>query len=189
MVHEKARVSPQRFERAIHLQGVDDTKTGTRFEQKVRPVAEAFELEFARHRDRLVRICRSLVGDDAEDVVQDAYLLGRAKVHQLRRLDLMESWLTRIAINECYRRHRRRQRFLELLAGVSHEQPAESDPDLRTAIERLPFRERTIVVLHYGHGLSLEEVADLLDLKGPTVRSVLWRSRRRLREQLERRNE
>ena len=75
--------------------------------------------------------------------------------------------------------------MLELLSGLDREQPAQSDPDLRGVIERLPFRERTIVVLHYGHGLTLEEIAHLLALKSATVRSVLFRTRKRLREHLE----
>ena len=40
--------------------------------------------------------------------------------------------------------------------------PPVSDPDLRAMVETLPYRQRTIVVLHYGHGLSLEEIARLL---------------------------
>jgi DNA-directed RNA polymerase specialized sigma24 family protein len=42
-----------------------------------------------------------------------------------------------------------------------------------------------VVVLHYGHGLTLEEIAGLLNLKSATVRSVLFRARKRLRVGLE----
>ena len=92
-----------------------------------------------------------------------------------------------MAINECYGRHRRRQRLTELLSGFTPASPPESDPDLRALVEALPYRERTVVVLHYGHGLTLEEVAGLLAEKPSTIRSVLFRARAKLRAQLSRR--
>ena len=63
-----------------------------------------------------------------------------------------------MAVNECYGRHRRRQRLTQLLAGVRPAAPPESDLDLRSLVEALPYRERTVVVLHYGHGLTDEWV-------------------------------
>jgi RNA polymerase sigma-70 factor (ECF subfamily) len=59
-----------------------------------------------------------------------------------------------------------------------------SDPGLRELVEALPFRDRTVVVLHYGHGLTLEEIARLLGEKPTTIRSVLFRARARLRADL-----
>ncbi len=52
-------------------------------------------------------------------------------------------------------------------------------------MQALPFRDRTVVVLHYGHGLTLEEIAGLLGTKPATIRSVLFRTRTRLRRQLD----
>ena len=47
-------------------------------------------------------------------------------------------------------------------------------------IERLPPRERTILVLHYGHGYALDEIASLLGINYATVRSRIARTRIRL---------
>jgi DNA-directed RNA polymerase specialized sigma24 family protein len=44
----------------------------------------------------------------------------------------------------------------------------------------LPLRERAIVVLHYAHGYTLEEVARLLSLSYPNVRALISRTRRRM---------
>jgi RNA polymerase sigma-70 factor, ECF subfamily len=173
----------QRFGNPDHLPPVDATESARITPQHLRHARETYDLRFAELRSYLVAVCRSLIGDDAEDVVQDTYLIGRARLPQLRNVDSVRSWLTTIAVNECYRRHRRRQRLGELLAAFRPTEAEPSDPDLRAAVQALPFRDRTVVVLHYGHGLSLEEIGQLLGTRPATIRSVLFRVRRRLRAQ------
>lgn len=152
---------------------------------RVCDLRHSFDGRFAEMRPHLVAVCRSLVGDDAEDVVHDSYLRARSRLHQLRDPGSLQAWLTAMAVNECYGRHRRRQRLTEILATVRPAPATTSDPDLRALVQALPFRDRTVVVLHYGHGLSLEEIARLLGAKPSTIRSVLFRARKRLRAQLE----
>jgi RNA polymerase sigma factor (sigma-70 family) len=152
--------------------------------ERVTDARQGYDLRFAELRGYLVGVCRSLVGDDAEDVVHDTYLVGRARLRQLRDPEALGSWLTAIAVNECYSRHRRRQRLAELLATLRPTGHEPSDPDLRAAVETLPFRDRTVVVLHYGHGLSLDEIGQLLGINPSTIRSVLFRARKRLRSRV-----
>lgn len=142
---------------------------------------EDFDARFATVRDRLLRITGSLVGaDEAEDVVQDTYLLGRRRFGQLREHSAFEPWITRIAVNVCYSRHRRTKRLRQLLPSLLPTRAAGSDVGLREMVEQLPPRERTVLVLHYGHGYPLEEVATLLDLTHTNVRSIIARTRKRL---------
>lgn len=140
-----------------------------------------FDARFGLARERLLRITASLVGaQEAEDVVHDTYLLGRRRFAQLRDASAFESWLTRIAVNLCFGLHRRRRRLRELLpAFLSRGAPA-SDIGLRELVEQLPPRDRTVLVLHYGHGYRLEEIAALLDLTHTNVRTIIARTRRRL---------
>jgi RNA polymerase sigma-70 factor (ECF subfamily) len=149
-------------------------------------IAATFDERFALVRDRLLRICIGLVGaDDAEDVVQDLYLRARDRAGQLRDDDRFDAWLARAAINLCFNRHRTRSRLLSRLPELFRRRPPpERDLGLRELIERLPARERTVVVLHYGHGYRLEEIATVLDLTPVNARTILFRARRRLGEQL-----
>ncbi|MDQ3689806.1 MAG: RNA polymerase sigma factor [Chloroflexota bacterium] len=141
----------------------------------------AFDARFALARERLLRITASLVGaDDAEDVVQDTYLLGRRRFDQLRDESAFEPWLTRIAVNLCFGRHRRLKRLRELFPALLPGKSAASDIGLRDMVEKLPPRERTVLVLHYGHGYGLEEIATLLDLTHTNVRTIIARTRKRL---------
>ena len=140
-----------------------------------------FDARFALARERLLRITASLVGtDDAEDVVQDTYLLGRSRFEQMRDPSAFEPWVTRIAANLCFSRHRRRKRLREMIPTLLAWRTATSVIGLRELVEQLPPRERTVLVLHYGQGYRLEEIATLLDLTHTNVRTIIARTRKRL---------
>jgi RNA polymerase sigma-70 factor (ECF subfamily) len=149
---------------------------------------DEYDARFAIGRDRLIRICSGLVGADAaEDVVHDAFLRGRRHYHQLRDDDLFEAWITRIAINVCLDLRRSNRRFADVIRGWwrSDRSQDHGDVGLRQLVEELPPRERTLVVLHYGYGYRMEDIAGMTGLSSVNVRTVLFRARRRLRDQLE----
>lgn len=149
--------------------------------EPVRASTVDFDAAFDRIRPSLLRVCASLVGEDeAEDVVHDTYLRARPRLRQLREPALLESWLFRIAVNLCYGRHRRRGGLLARLDRNAGQVAAGSDVGLRELIEQLPIRERTVLVLHYGHGYRLDEIAELLSINYATVRTIVARTRHRL---------
>lgn len=138
------------------------------------------EAAFERARPRLLAIARGLVGGGgAEDVVQDTYLVARERIGQLRDPAAVEAWLARIAIHRCYRQRQRRMHLDRLLPWL-HSTPSSSSLELRELIERLPVRERTVLVLHYGHGYSLGEIGQLLEITHVNARAIISRARRRL---------
>lgn len=145
----------------------------------------AFTERFSHLRGRLLALCAGLVGaDEAEDVVQDTYLRARARRGELRDPGAFDAWLMRIAINLCYSRHQRARTLRRLLPALGRADVARSrDLALRDLIERLPPRERTVLVLHYGHGYQLEEIARLLGLSAVNVRAIASRTRRALGRQ------
>ena len=143
--------------------------------------ASEFDARFATLRGRLLAICSPLVGGiEAEDVVQDAYLAGRSRYARLRDPDAFDAWMIRIAINRCMDRHRRGSRVFPLTATHEGRSASSGDPGLRELIERLPGRERTILVLHYGHGYRLQEIGQLLGLSHTNVRTIIARTRQSL---------
>jgi RNA polymerase sigma-70 factor, ECF subfamily len=140
-----------------------------------------FDARFALARERLLRIAGSLVGaEEADDVVHDSYLLGRKRFDQLRDASAFEPWVTRIVVNQCFGRHRRTRRIRELLPALLPRRATPSDVGLRELVEQLPPRERTVLVLHYGHGYGLEEIAGMLALTHTNVRTIIARTRKRL---------
>ena len=137
---------------------------------------------FEAIRPGLVRLCWSLVGAaQADDVVQDVYVVARRRIGQLSDPRALEPWLRRIAVNRCYDHHRRARRLVERLPALFRGSAAPSrDAGLSELVEMLPERQRTVVVLHYAYGYALNEIAELLDLTHVNVRTIIARARHRL---------
>ncbi|MBA3779206.1 MAG: RNA polymerase sigma factor [Chloroflexi bacterium] len=143
--------------------------------------AEIFDARFGEARGRLIGLCSSFVGRvDADDAVQDVYLLARTRLHQLNDERTLDAWLNRIAVNVCFTYHRRRKRLAANVPEGAVDRARSRDLDLRDLIEALPPRDRTVLVLHYGHGYALHEVGQLLGLSHTNVRSIIARTRQRL---------
>ena len=141
---------------------------------------DEFDARFERARPRVLAVARAIVGAaQAEDIVQETYLVARPRIGQLRDTAAIDRWLARIAENLCYQVLRRSATHARHAASlVTEHQP--SDPALTDLIERLPLRERAIVVLHYAHGYSLEEISGILGIGYANTRALISRTRRRL---------
>ncbi len=168
---------------------------------------KAFE-ELVRRYDRNVfRIAQHITQnrEDAEDVVQDAFLKAYGNLEQFQEQSKFYTWLVRIAVNEALMKLRRRrpERTVSLDQDVQTEEdsmPREvadwaPNPEqmydqgelrdiLRKTIQGLPPSFRTVFVLRDVEGLSTEETAEALDLSVPAVKSRLLRARLQLRERL-----
>jgi RNA polymerase sigma-70 factor, ECF subfamily len=169
----------------------------------------AFE-ELVRRYDRNVfRIAQHITQnrEDAEDVVQDAFLKAYQNLGQFQGQSKFYTWLVRIAVNEALMRLRRRrpERMVSLDEDVKTEEDsmpreiADWSPNpeqqytqgelkdiLSRTIHGLPASFRTVFVLRDVEGLSTEETADALGLSIPAVKSRLLRARLQLRERLNR---
>src|SRR5438445_5677446 len=169
----------------------------------------AFE-ELVRRYDRNVfRIAQHITQnrEDAEDVVQDAFLKAYTNLNQFQGQSKFYTWLVRIAVNEALMRLRRRrpERTVSLDEEVKTEEDsmprevadwspnpeqqynqAELREILTRTIQGLPASFRTVFVLRDVEGLSTEETAEALQLSVPAVKSRLLRARLQLRERLNR---
>jgi len=170
---------------------------------------EAFG-ELVRRYDRNVfRIAQHITHnrEDAEDVVQDAFLKAYENLGQFQGNSKFYTWLVRIAVNEALMKLRRAKpgRTVSLDEDVQTEDDslprevadwspnpeqqytqAELKDILTRTIQGLPPSFRTVFVLRDVEGLSTEETAEALDLSVPAVKSRLLRARLQLRERLNR---
>ncbi|GGO67983.1 RNA polymerase sigma factor [Nonomuraea cavernae] len=134
-------------------------------------------------------------GDEAEDVVQEAFVKAFRHLSSFRRDAPFRPWLLRIVANETHNLNRSRGRRSELTArlGATAEVAAPDDPAgtavatdrrarLLDAVRRLPERERQAVVCRYFLQLSEAETAQVLDWPLGTVKSSTHRGLARLRE-------
>ena len=132
----------------------------------------------------------------AEESFAEAWLHREACRGDWNQPEVFGRWLRGVALNR-YRnwartRFRRRARtvtlapaLLEQVAGPSAPEPAEHLEALRHAIERLPARQREVVLMHYLEESSVKEVATLLSLSAKTVEGRLYQARLTLRRLLE----
>src|SRR3974390_1101441 len=168
---------------------------------------EAFEQLVRRYDRNVFRIAQHITQNrqDAEDVVQDAFLKAYSNLEQFQGQSKFYTWLVRIAVNEALMKLRRRrpERMVSLDEDVKTEEDslpreiadwspnpeqqynqAELKDILTRTIQGLPPSFRTVFVLRDVEGLSTEETAEALGLSIPAVKSRLLRARLQLRERL-----
>lgn len=166
-------------------------------EQARRGQLDAFERLYRRHHARVYALCVRLHRghEQAEDSLQDAFVLAWQRLADFRGEAEFSTWLHRIAVNAALanlRRLGRRDRHLAVVdddAWFDAPAPAgDTDAvlDLEAAIALLPDGARVALVLHDVEGYSHEEIAALTGLAVGTTKAQLHRARRLLRGRLTR---
>jgi RNA polymerase sigma factor (sigma-70 family) len=160
--------------------------------------ADAFGLLFERHGERIHGFALRRTADvtAAEDVTAMVFLEAWRRrrtvvLHQPSALP----WLYGVAANVLRDRSRTRRRHQAALERLAHQRPPDLEPvehrtealdearSIVAAVAQLPRRERDILVLSVGEGLSHQEIAAALDIPVGTVKSRLSRARVRLDRQ------
>lgn len=161
-----------------------------------------FELLLRRYNQRVYRVGRSVLHDDAEaeEVAQEIWVRIYTNLSQFARRSRFSTWLTRISYNQAWTHAKRRKRFESVdveahrrrrdgraSAGRDPEQEA-SRRELRSVLERavdtLPLAYRTVFMLREVEEMSTEETAAALQLTGSAVKVRLHRARALLRKEL-----
>src|SRR3954468_7860657 len=167
----------------------------------------AFETLIKRYDRNVFRIAQHITQnrEDAEDVVQDAFLKASQNLGQFQGNSKFYTWLVRIAVNEALMKLRKRKsdktvsmdEDVETEDGSVPREIADWSPNpeqqykqselneiLTKTIQGLPAGFRTVFVLRDVEGLSTEETAETLGLSIPAVKSRLLRARLQLRDRL-----
>lgn len=170
---------------------------------------EAFRHIMRRCNQRLFRVARGVVNDDAEaeDVVQEAYVHAFEKLATFRGESALSTWMTRIVLNEAYSRLRHHRptvgieqietaqtdagRIVPFPSKFGNEDPAAAAAReqirklVEHAIDDLPEPFRIVFVMREIEECTVDETALSLDLRPETVKTRLHRARRLLRAALQ----
>jgi len=168
----------------------------------------AFAELFARYQPELARLCRRMLGPDrreeVEDAVSETFLRARRSLDGFDPSRPVGPWLRQVARNLCVDRLRRRARETRLFhpeepdeAALRTSGPsplssllwAERREQLVRAVEALPERYRAPLALRYVSELDYAGIAEILGVSPQQVGVLLFRARRRLRQELARREE
>lgn len=162
-----------------------------------------FEPLMRRYNQRLFRVARAIVRNDAEaeDVIQQAYVNAYVHLDQFAERARFSTWLTRIAIHEALGRLRKAGRMPRYDEAPGEESIMErvrspgQNPEERAyhgelatliedAVSKLPGTFRGVFMLRDVEGLSTQETAECLGLNQDTVKTRLHRARAHLRREL-----
>lgn len=173
-----------------------------------RSTADDLEQAIRDYGPRLLATARRYLpeGDDAEDAVQDAYLMAYRNLHRFEQGAQLATWLHRIVVNAALMILRKRRRRREVLlgdelgpavergrrprelapdAGLERDEIHEKAAHLRRQIGELPTTYRRILELRDLQGCDGDRAARLLGISRGAVKSKLHRARRRLRAAME----
>ena len=154
-----------------------------------------------RHKERAMTLALRIVGEreDAEEVVQDAFLRAFRNLEQFRGESRFSTWFYRILYNACMTRVTRRPKLGETvnysdeaIDMIESDEPSvqhaleneEEQAVLQEEITRLPETFRTALTLFYVQELSYDDMASILQMPLGTVKTNLSRGRSLLRKRV-----
>jgi RNA polymerase sigma-70 factor (ECF subfamily) len=161
--------------------------------------AGAFEEFFATYQRPVYITALAITRDPflAEEILQDCFVKAYRARHRLRTDRSPLPWLHRVATNMCYSRIARRRMIMEPITSLITNLVADltSRPDqvvesreiievLQRAIDTLPPKQQTAVILYYLHGYSLAESAEIAGCNVGTMKSRVHYALKALRSRL-----
>ncbi len=157
----------------------------------------AFTRLIHRHKDKVRNLCYITLGDSdsVDDIIQDVFINVYQHLNSFRFEAKFSTWLYRITVNKCrdfLRKKRVRSVFVPLDNQFNlhtnkvrlHEEP-DLPHLLNSAINRLPDKLKTPLIMRDVEGFSYKEIAEKLELEIGTVKSRIFRARETLRVLLE----
>ncbi|EGL16569.1 RNA polymerase sigma factor SigW [Paenibacillus chitinolyticus] len=167
----------------------------------------AFEELVNLYKDKIFHLAYRMLGNkqEAEDAVQDTFLRVYNNLDRYDENQKFSTWIFRIGTNLCIDRLRKRKPtysldaempdsegndFYAMLASKD-ELPedqivlSETQQVIRRAIQTLPEKYKSVVILRYLHDMSLQEIGDVLGMPVTTVKTRVHRGREYLRKKLD----
>jgi len=160
---------------------------------------DAFEILVIENQNFVYNLALRTLGNtvEAEDVAQDAFVRAWLALPKFRQQAKFRTWLYRIVVNLCYNRFPRLHRDLVVLVDEDIADIPDVDTDtglvvgieisqqrsfLHCKIDELPDHYRMLISLRYQEELSYNEIATVTNLPVGTVKTGLFRAKKRLRK-------
>lgn len=123
--------------------------------------------------------------EDAEDAVSESVLRAYEKLHTLRKTGNFRAWIMQIAANEAKRIYAKNKR-VSPVENMEDYMPGFEDEyhELWDIVMELDIAYREVILLYYYERFSIKEIGEILHIAEGTVKSRLFRGKKRLKEQL-----
>ena len=150
----------------------------------------AFSLIFLDMQNKLYRIAYSRLKSesDTQDAIQNTIVNVYENLGNLKNFSSFEAWSTRILINECNKIYADKKKIFlsedNILEFNSYEDN-HNDLIFNNLIKNLTTKEQLVLTLYYKNNLDINEISDKLNLNTNTIKSILHRSRNKIKKYLE----
>ena len=129
----------------------------------------------------LYKVARSYLHNDADaaDAIGETVLACFEKLGSLRQPQYFRTWLVRILIRKCQDMLRERKRSVPLdeITELGRDEPGHARVEFLALLDSLDEKYRTVLLLYYGEGFTVGEIAQAMDVKVETVKTRLKRAR------------
>lgn len=161
---------------------------------------EQFSILVDRYQHIVYSICYRYTQNttDAQDLAQEVFLTTFRRLDTFREQAKFSTWLYRLGVNRCIDFTRKRQRERKRQGGEVQDYMPDSSPGpeaqtlrsdearvLNLAIEKLPDKYKSVLILYYTEEMSYADIGQTLDIPVKTVETRLYRARKKLRDMLE----
>ncbi|MCQ6307035.1 sigma-70 family RNA polymerase sigma factor [Bacillus cereus] len=123
--------------------------------------------------------------EDTADALQETILKAYQSIHKLKHVEYFKTWIFRILINECNTMIARRSKIVSVdCIGEQVSTSAQNQEiEIRDAIDKLPAKQRMVIILHYFQDMTMKQVADTLNLSESAVKKRLQQAKLELLHQ------
>ena len=167
--------------------------------------ASSFSALVELYQERAIHTAYSFLGnmEDARDIAQEAFVKAYENLDNFKSESKFYTWFYRILLNQCkdfLRKKKIRRAFTFFFSTAEGEEldPAANVPDgartpgeafadkelglsVNEALEKLPFRQKSVFVLRYLEGLSLEEISESSSITVGAMKAHLWQACQQMR--------
>ena len=159
----------------------------------IKNMEEKIELIWKEYHNKLLDFIQKRITDSvmSEDILQDVFVKILSKIHTLKDISKLQSWLYRItrnAITDHYRQKKKVSDIPEHISDIQFEGEnklmKEAEEWVKVLIKSLPDKYREAIELSEIKGISQKDIANQLHIPYPTIRSRVQRGRNMLKEKL-----
>lgn len=125
--------------------------------------------------------------EDAQDALQETAYMAFKNFNRLRDNDLFKTWITRILINNCYKKYRKNSRMrenvnLQDLDAIWFDEINENESTIISALAILSEKEKEVILLRYVNDLKFKDISTIMKISLNSVKSLHSRSLSKLKE-------
>lgn len=155
---------------------------------KQRKIEKIFEDMILTEKDKLYKLAYMYVknSNDAQDILQESIMKAYKNLHTVKDMKLLDRWLKRIIINSAidYIKKKSKLLLIDELQGIEARHYDREFEDLYEAVDTLEPELKSIIVLKYFQGYTIDEVGEILEIAPSRVKNRLHKALKLLRMEI-----